>query len=311
MSASSLFAALLCASFGLPSNAQVSLRSVNVLGSKNSVEIEVDASDHVVPQTRILTGPDRLVIDFPNAIPSPQVRNQSIDRGDVKDVRVGLFRAKPPIARVVLDLKSPRSFQIFPSAHQVIIKVLGDDAASAQTANPSQQGPNLVFVGNSSGEAVAVNSIPPLQVSYQDRMLGIRANKATLSQILQAVQQRTGAELSLAPGADQEQVVAEIAPAPAPEVLARLLNGSQFNFLILSAPNDPAQLGRVILTSRPDMSGQTIPVQNYQPPMPIDTVSPQFQPSQPNPPDMTDHPPGPPGFPVPDPPLSNDDELNK
>jgi hypothetical protein len=46
--------------------------------------------------------------------------------------------------------------------------------------------------------------------------------------------------------------VAEIEPAPAPEVLAHLLNGSRFNFLILSAPSDPAKLDRVILSTRTD-----------------------------------------------------------
>jgi hypothetical protein len=64
------------------------------------------------------------------------------------------------------------------------------------------------------------------------------------------VQQRTGAEVSIAAGAEQEKVVAEIAPAPAPEVLARLLNGSRFNFLILSAVDDPQKLDRVILSTR-------------------------------------------------------------
>jgi hypothetical protein len=51
-------------------------------------------------------------------------------------------------------------------------------------------------------------------------------------------------------GAEQEQVVADIAAAPAPEVLARLLNGSAFNFLILSSSRDPRVLERVILSAR-------------------------------------------------------------
>jgi hypothetical protein len=46
--------------------------------------------------------------------------------------------------------------------------------------------------------------------------------------------------------------MAELGPAPAPEVLAHLLNGTQFNFLILSSPTNPGGLDRVILTARPD-----------------------------------------------------------
>ena len=48
--------------------------------------------------------------------------------------------------------------------------------------------------------------------------LAIRANMVTLSEVLFAVQQRTGAEVSMAAGAEQETIVTDIAPAPAPEV---------------------------------------------------------------------------------------------
>ena len=130
VSASQLFAATLCACFAVPSFAQVSVRSVKVLGSKDTVEIEVEASERIVPETRVLTGPDRLVVDFPNATPTSQVRNQSVDRGEVKDVRVGLFQSKPPVTRVVLDLKTARSFQIFPYGRTVMIKVTGDGGAT-------------------------------------------------------------------------------------------------------------------------------------------------------------------------------------
>jgi hypothetical protein len=91
---------------------------------------------------------------------------------------------------------------------------------------------------------------PTLDVSYHDGLLSIRAYKASLSEVLFAVHQRTGAEVAISAGAEQEPVVADIGPAPAPAVLAQLLNGSRFNFLILSAANDPRMLDRVILSPR-------------------------------------------------------------
>ena len=264
--ASRLFAAALCACLAVPSLAQVSVRSVKVLGSKDTVEIEVEASDRIVPETRVLTGPDRLVIDFPNATPSSQVRNQSVDRGEVKDVRVGLFQSNPPVTRVVLDLKTARSYQIFPYGRTVMIKVVGD--AVATNASASDQG-----VAGSNGQAGLIAASyttrrepvsieaqqSPLRVSYRDGLLGIHANKATLSEVLFAVQQQTGAEISIPAGAEQEKVVAEIEPAPAPEVLARLLNGSKFNFLILSAGDDSRGLGRVLLSYRTEGGDYTPP----------------------------------------------------
>ena len=254
--------------------AQSSVRTVKVLGAKDAVEIEVEASDRIVPQTQVLTGPDRLVIDFPNAVPSKQLRSQSVDRGEVKDVRVGLFQGNPPVTRVVLDLKTAQSYQVFPNGHTVIIKVMGGADTSAGVDNPpSEQGARAGLVPahyTAGAERVSIESSakPLLEVSFREGQLGIRAHKVTLSQVLFAVQQRTGAEVSIAAGAEQENVTVDLAPGPAPEVLARLLNGSKFNFLILSAANDPRQLDRVILSPRVEggiMPAPAIEVQNDNP----------------------------------------------
>ena len=37
------------------------MRSVKILGGKDTVEIEVEASDRITPQSQVVTGPDRLV----------------------------------------------------------------------------------------------------------------------------------------------------------------------------------------------------------------------------------------------------------
>jgi len=243
------------------------VRSVKVLGSKDTVEIEVQASDRIIPETRVLTGPDRLVVDFPNSIPSNQVRNQSVDRGEVKDVRVGLFQSRPPVTRVVLDLKTARSYQIFPYGRTVMIKVMGNAGATDASTGyegdgaPSTGRPGLIAANYTTRvEPISVEAQQtPLRVSYRDGLLGIHANKATLSEVLFAIQQQTGAEISIPAGAEQEKVVAEIEPAPAPEVIASLLNGSKFNFLIMSAADDSRGLGRVILSYRTEGGGDYTP----------------------------------------------------
>ncbi len=245
--------------------AQTSVRNVKVLGSNDAVEIEIESSDRVVPQTQVLTGPDRLVIDFPNATPGSALRSQSVDRGQVKDVRIGLFQSKPPVTRLVLDLKSAQSYQIFPYGRTVMIKVMGGGAATSArvyTSSPAQPTrPGLVTANYvAGGERVHVDPPrPPLEVSFRNGLLAIHSDKATLSEVLYAVQQRTGAEVSIAAGAEQERVVADIGPAPAAEVLAKLLNGSKFNFLILSAASDHRQLDRVILSPRAEGFAMPLP----------------------------------------------------
>ena len=78
-------------------------------------------------------------------------------------------------------------------------------------------------------------------------MLTIHADKATLAQVLFEVQQQTQAEIAIPAGAEQEQVIADIGPAPARDVLGELLNGSPYNFIFVG--NELA-LERVILTRR-------------------------------------------------------------
>ena len=285
---SRMLLAAVCVVWAASGQAQSSVRGVKVLSSKDAVEIEVEASDRLVPQTQVLTGPDRLVIDFPNAVPGSLLRSQSVNRGEVKDVRFALFQAKPPVTRLVLDLKSAQSYQVFPYGRTVIIKVMGRAPAAPDTSagvdefppeKPTR--PGLVVTNYTAGaERVVAPVKPTLEVTFHDGLLAIHSNKATLSEILLAVQQRTGAEVAIAAGAEQEKVVVEIADGPAPEVLARLLNGSKFNFLIMSGANDPRKLDRVILTARSEGGVQPLPpVQNEdaedeapQPPAPVQSV---------------------------------------
>lgn len=230
-----------------------------MLGSNDVVELEVEASDRIVPQTQVLSGPDRLVIDFPNSRPTDQVRSQSVDRGEVKDVRVGLFQSNPPVTRLVVDLKTAQNFQVFPNGRTVMIKIMGMNArtnsvaqAGGANSQPSPQAGLVAANYSTSSEPVHIEAVttPPLQVSYQNGMLGVHSDRATLAEVLFAIQKKTGAEIPIPAGAEQERVAADIGPAPAPEVLATLLNGSKFNFLILSAANDPTRLDRVILSTR-------------------------------------------------------------
>ena len=260
-----LLAAAACLGISLPAGAQTSasVRSVKVLGSNGAVEIEIEASERVAPRALVLTGPDRLVLDFPNAAPSHELRSHSVDRGDVKSVRVGLFSSNPPTTRIVVDLQGPVSYQLFPQGKSVIVKLGNDTAAKAAPQNPAAPGlVNLSYsVGSAKISAPPLKPLPsPLDVSFNRGMLKIHANRVSLSEVLFAVQQKTGAEIAIPAGAEQEKVAVDDGPAPAAEVLARLLNGSRFNFLILNSAADPRVLDKVVLSLRPEGSYTPSPV---------------------------------------------------
>ncbi|MGA9687385.1 MAG: AMIN domain-containing protein [Candidatus Sulfotelmatobacter sp.] len=278
-----IFATIIMQAQDLPA-----VRRVQVLGSRSPVEIEIEASDRLVPSTQVLSGPDRLVVDFPNTVPGAELRNQTLNRGDVKSVRVGLFTAKPPVTRVVIDLSGPQAYQVFPSGRTVIIRI-GSAAPQPVGLNPfSPAGPRLVN-SNYPVQAIqiAAPAPPPLVVSFKAGKLTINSNKASLSEVLFAVHQRTGADIGIPAGAEQEKVVAQIGPGSAPEVLSRLLTGTRFNFLILSTENDPGTLDRVILSARPDGPGPAQPLQQM---APVEDDSDANAPTQPPPQEASPNP---------------------
>ena len=111
----------------------------------------------------------------------------------------------------------------------------------------------------------------PPQVSYQSGMLTIVADNSVLGDILREVHRCTGAAIEVPPNAT-ERVVTRIGPGPARDVLAELLNGSSFNYVMVGSESDPTILSRVMLTTRPDggvgNSGGSVyqPQQAYVPP---------------------------------------------
>jgi len=93
-----------------------------------------------------------------------------------------------------------------------------------------------------------VPAVPP-QVAYSGGQLTIVAHNSTLGDILRAVHAQTGAELEI-PSNATERVVATLGPGPARDVLATLLNGTHFNYVMLGSPSDPTTVQRVVLTAK-------------------------------------------------------------
>src|ERR1700690_403321 len=96
-------------------------------------------------------------------------------------------------------------------------------------------------------QQMPLDSIAPVapQVSYQNGQLTIVAPNSTLGDILRAVRKQTGAEIEVP--AAPERVVTHLGPGPAREVMAELLNGSRFNYVLLGAPANDGVLTRVVL----------------------------------------------------------------
>lgn len=94
----------------------------------------------------------------------------------------------------------------------------------------------------------AIPAVAP-EVTYQDGLLTIVAPNSTLADILRGVRKHTSADIEI-PAAASERVVTRLGPAPAREVMAELLNGSHFNYILLGSPEDANALVRVVLVPK-------------------------------------------------------------
>jgi len=123
----------------------------------------------------------------------------------------------------------------------------------------------------------AIASMPP-QVTYENNQLTIVASNSTLADVLRAVRKTTGAEIDVP--AAPERVVTHLGPGPARDVLADLLNGSRFNYVLLGAPGNDTSLTRVVLVAKTEGAtapGQPAP-QAPQPAMGMAQAGPGVQP---------------------------------
>lgn len=94
----------------------------------------------------------------------------------------------------------------------------------------------------------AMPAVAP-QISFQDGLLTIVAPNSTLGDILRGVRKHTSAEIEI-PTTATERVATHLGPGPARDVVAELLNGSHFNYILLGSPENATQLVRVVLVAK-------------------------------------------------------------
>jgi len=88
------------------------------------------------------------------------------------------------------------------------------------------------------------------RVTYRGGLLTIDAQNATLADVLRLVGQKTGAMIDIPPGTGLEPIVEHAGPGTPNDVLTQLLNGSRFNFILVSSASNPQELAEVLLTIR-------------------------------------------------------------
>jgi AMIN domain len=270
------------------------------VSAQDPMQLQVQTSAPVATQAQIISDPERLVIDIAGAVPGPGLRGLTVNRNEVRRVRVGLFSTAPPVTRIVLDLNSPEWYRITPGPSGFTVNLGAGPGSTATdpdspptigwvtqkiapTRTSTQASPAVVKRINASVQA-PVNGV---RVQFVKGLLEIHAHNATLSEVLFQIQKQTGAEIAIPAGTEQQRVFVDSGPAPASAVLAELLNGTGLNFVVVGSEADPNMLRSVILSHK---TGFADYVPSYTPPptaanVPGDNLEINQPPVDENPPD--------------------------
>lgn len=89
----------------------------------------------------------------------------------------------------------------------------------------------------------------PPDVRFQGGQLTIVARNSNMSDVLNQVKQKTGASVDM-PAASNERVVGQFGPGAPREVMAQLLNGSHYDYVLLGSPGEPTGLNKIVLMAR-------------------------------------------------------------
>jgi len=151
------------------------------------------------------------------------------------------------------------------SRHFILVAIflgsaIAASAAPQQHARAKKSKPSLVQQAPAPAPAPHAAPPPPPatpehgpashpEVTLRNGQLTIIARNSTLGDVLNAVRSKTGASVEMPP-ASTERVVGQFGPGAPRDVMAQLLNGSHYDYVLLGAPSDPGALKTIVLTVR-------------------------------------------------------------
>ena len=114
------------------------IRKIKVVRSGERIRLEITLTHSVDPRVTIVTNPDRLVLDLPTTSASPKQRRIAVNRNGVKQIRIGLNGATPPVTRAVVDIDRARPYELAIAGSTVTLTVL--PAVSVDDIGPHGRG---------------------------------------------------------------------------------------------------------------------------------------------------------------------------
>jgi|GEM_PF-337792 len=116
------------------------VQDLRVNPSGGGIKIQITLSSAQTPNVLTAVNPDRIVVELPGTTSDARQRHISVNQAGVREVRVGLNSANPPITRVVVDLEQMQQYSIATEGNKITLTVGAAQAAAAK-APPAKAPP--------------------------------------------------------------------------------------------------------------------------------------------------------------------------
>jgi len=137
--------------------ARVNLKHVQVAGTPDGLQVELTASEPVVPKVSTLADPPRLVLDLPNTSLATSQRRIVVDHDGVKAVRLGdTARA----TRVVVDLAETRAYQVTADGNRLLVTFKNKAGEEKSGDETSSAAPSAGIAPAASASPFAAKVVP-------------------------------------------------------------------------------------------------------------------------------------------------------
>ncbi|HKR96821.1 MAG TPA: hypothetical protein VJW55_15700 [Candidatus Angelobacter sp.] len=120
--------------------------------------------------------------------------------------------------------------------------------ATPIAAIPQVQGPQVQ--APQAAQPVTASSTGNALVDYASGQLSVVSDDAPLGYVLKEIAAKTGAVVDIAPELQNERVVARLGPASVREILTRLLDSPQIDYIVLGTGDEPGSLQRIVVRTR-------------------------------------------------------------
>ena len=130
------------------------IHNISVQHTNGSMAIEIMGASN--GHAMKLDNPARIVMDFAGTTSTMRPRI-NVNSPEVKTIRVARFQQQPPVTRVVVDLNSPRDFELTPSSNGMVLKL----QTTAQSSMPASQAPRVAPLKMNTAQPVLSASSTP------------------------------------------------------------------------------------------------------------------------------------------------------